>query len=262
MLLPPDIREWVRGDDLAHFIVDAMEMIDLSAAALNVRGSGSEQYPPGMMLAVLIYCYARGIFSSRDIERATEQHVSVRYLAGDTHPDHDTIASFRRNNGELMTTAFVQVLRLAKASGLLRVGTISIDGTKLKASAAKSKTRRLSEIEQEIKEMSLQVNDLVKKADEADQSGTGGEGELPGELVDARKRQERLLKARADLERETQQLHQERERQRAVEAARGVPAACASQGHARAAQARDTNQSYRSAERADAHSPARLHPGI
>src|SRR5262249_20605529 len=92
MLLPPDLKEWVARDDLAHFLVDAFELIDLSAAALNVRGTGSEQYPPGMMLAVLIYCYAHGIFSSRQIERATYQHVSVRYLAGDVHPDHDTIA--------------------------------------------------------------------------------------------------------------------------------------------------------------------------
>src|SRR5437868_5093311 len=95
MLLPPDLREWVENDDLAHFIVDALALVDVSGAAVNHRGTGSEQYPPAMMLGVLIYCYANGIFSSRQIERATYQHLSVRYLAANTHPDHDTIAAFR-----------------------------------------------------------------------------------------------------------------------------------------------------------------------
>ena len=82
MLLPPDLREWVRHDDLAHFIVDALGVLDLSSARLNERGTGDRQYPPGMMLGLLIYCYAHGIFSSRQTQRATYQNVSVRYLAG------------------------------------------------------------------------------------------------------------------------------------------------------------------------------------
>jgi transposase/IS5 family transposase len=223
MLLPPDLRDWVQGDDLAHFIIDALEAVDLSLAALNVRGTGSEQYPPGMMLGLLIYCYAQGIFSSRQIERATRQHVSVRYLSGDTHPDHDTIAKFRRENGELLRSAFVQVLRLAKASGLLQVGAIAIDGTKLKGSAAKSKTMRLSEIEREIRAINVEVGQLLKRAEAADQSASEADGELPAELAEAQTRHERLVAAKAELERQARELHEERERQRAREAARGVP---------------------------------------
>jgi len=223
MLMPPDMREWVEEDDLAHFIVDAVEVIDLSAATLNVRGSGSEQYPPGMMLGVLIYCYARGIFSSREIERATRQQVSVRYLAGDTHPDHDTIAKFRRENGALLRSVFVEVLRLAKASGLLRLGAIAIDGTKLKAAAAKSRSMRLRQIEEELEKITARVEGLLKRAEAADENSLDNGGELPGELAEAKARRDRLLKAKAELEHETRELHQERERQRASEESRGVP---------------------------------------
>ena len=137
MLLPVDMREWVRGDDLAHFVLEAVEGMELGVAAINQRGSGSEQYPPGMMMALLLYCYASGIFSSRRIEAASHWHVSVRYLAGNTHPDHDTIANFRRVNRELVQRSFVRVLELAREMGLLQMGTIVIDGTKLWANAAK-----------------------------------------------------------------------------------------------------------------------------
>ena len=97
MLLPPDMRDWVPQDDMVHFVVAAVEQMDLSMAEVNLRGAGSEQYSPSMMTALLIYCYAHGIFSSRKIERATYRDVAVRYLSGDTHPDHDTIA--RQSNG-------------------------------------------------------------------------------------------------------------------------------------------------------------------
>ena len=91
MLFPPDMRDWVRKDDMVHFVIEAVEQMDLRVARVNERGSGSEQYPPSMMTALLIYCYAHGIFSSRKIETASYRDVAVRYLTGDTHPDHDTI---------------------------------------------------------------------------------------------------------------------------------------------------------------------------
>src|SRR5438477_10192345 len=99
MLLPPSLHEWVEQDDLVHFIIDSLETINLSSALGNERGTGDREYPPAMMLALLIYCYAQGIFSSLKIERSTYQHVSVRYLAANHHPDHDTIPEFRRMNG-------------------------------------------------------------------------------------------------------------------------------------------------------------------
>src|SRR5688572_14845010 len=100
--LPPSLHDWVEDDDLAHFVIEAVELTDLSQAGVNERGCGSAQYPPAMMLELLIYCYANGIFSSRKIERATYQNISVRYITADTHPDHDTIALFRRQNGPLI----------------------------------------------------------------------------------------------------------------------------------------------------------------
>src|SRR4051794_30448984 len=100
LLLPPDLRQWVPEGHLVHFIMDAVGELDLSAAKVNERGTGNEQYPPGMLLGLLIYSYATGIFSSRQIERMTYDSVPVRLLCADTHPDHDTLCTFRRRNGE------------------------------------------------------------------------------------------------------------------------------------------------------------------
>ena len=113
MLLPVDLRQWVPEDDLVHFVIEAVDSMQLPSMGINRRGTGSEQYPPRMMLALLIYCYANGIFASRRIERATYRDVGVRYLSGDTHPDHDTICTFRRQNAAVVKEGFVEVLRLA-----------------------------------------------------------------------------------------------------------------------------------------------------
>lgn len=136
-LLPPDMREWVPEDDLVHFVLAAVGTVPSLSFRINDRGTGSEQYPPHMLLALLIYCYANGIFSSRRIERATHRDLGVRFLTGNTHPDHDTICTFRRNNLEAVSVAFLEVLKLARELNLLKVGTISIDGTHIKANASK-----------------------------------------------------------------------------------------------------------------------------
>ena len=88
-LLPPDLRDWIPEDDLAHFVIEAVERVEMSAFKVNHRGTGSAQYHPRMMLALLIYCYANGIFSSRRIERATHRDIGVRFVAANVHPDHD-----------------------------------------------------------------------------------------------------------------------------------------------------------------------------
>ena len=114
MFLLPDLREWVADNELAHLVLEAVELCDLRTARCNVRGSGSEQYPPSMMLALLIYAYTTGLFSSRRIERATYESVAVRYLCANHHPDHDTVAKFRRENEALFRSCFTQVLLLAR----------------------------------------------------------------------------------------------------------------------------------------------------
>ena len=170
-MLPVDLREWVRGDDLVHFLVDALALLDVGAAKLNERGTGSEQYPPGMMLGLLIYCYANGLFSSRQIERATYQHLSVRYLTADTHPDHDTIAKFRRENGALLRSVFVQLLRLARQAGLLKLGVLALDGTKLEANATKRKTLTYEQVLTELARLDDMIGELLAAAETADQQG-------------------------------------------------------------------------------------------
>ena len=128
-LLPLDIRDWVPEDDLAYFVLEAVERVPMSAFQVNERGTGSAQYHPRMMLALLIYCYANGIFGSRRIERATYRDLGVRYVSADCHPDHDTICAFRRQNIEAVSEAFLQVLLMARELKLLKVGTVSVDGT-------------------------------------------------------------------------------------------------------------------------------------
>src|SRR4029450_8105000 len=159
-LLPPDMRDWVPENDLVHFLIEALEMLDLSAAKVNERGSGSEQYPPGMMLLLLIYCYAQGIFSSRKIEQATYLNVAVRYLCANTHPDHDTIATFRRENLTLLRSVFVQVLQLAKEAGLVKLGAVSIDGTKMGAATHKRRTVSYEQLEEQIAQLDKEVEKL------------------------------------------------------------------------------------------------------
>ena len=109
-LMPPDLRDWVPEDDLVHFIIEAVERVDMKKFAINHKGSGSEQYNPRMMLGLIIYCYANRIFASRKIEQATHLNVCVRFVAVNTHPDHDTICTFRRENFSAIEEMFLQVI--------------------------------------------------------------------------------------------------------------------------------------------------------
>ena len=209
MLLPQDLRAWVPADDLVHFLVDALPLLDLSAARINHRGTGSAQYPPGMMLGLLIYCYANGIFSSRQIERATYQNLSVRYLAANTHPDHDTVAVFRRDNGDLLQSVFVQLLQLAQQTGLAKWGVVALDGTKLTANAARSKTRTTARLNAELAQLEAQVQELLVRAQTVDQNDLGGD-QLPEELSQAQGRRARLRQAKAQLEAQARERQQAR----------------------------------------------------
>ena len=210
LLLPPDLRDWVQEDDLVHFVIQAVEGLPGHLFRVNARGSGSAQYPPSMMLALLIYCYANGIFSSRRIERATYRDVSVRYLTANTHPDHDTIAAFRRQNFDVVAACFVRVLELARETGLLRVGTVSVDGTKLRANASINRNVRYDRAGQLIEQLDLEVKELLEKAERADTEDAHDGQQLPEELSrreklkakleDARRRIEARARAKAEAE--------------------------------------------------------------
>lgn len=196
MLLPPDLRDWVAEDDLAHFIVEAVEGMDMRCAAVNHRGSGSEQYPPAILLAVLIYCYATGRFSSRDIERATYRDLSVRYLAANTHPDHDTLCKFRRENRVLVEAAFLEVLRLGAEMGLGRLGRICVDGTKMRANASMERTRRLSDAEAQLQDLQREVRECLAAAESADKNQSEDGTGLGERLRDRQRRSQQLAAAR------------------------------------------------------------------
>lgn len=201
MLLPPDLRDWVPANHIAHFILEAVEVIPESAMHLNWRGSGSQQYPPSMMLALLIYAYSTGRFGSREIEGATHQDVALRYICADLHPDHDTICSFRRENRELFKRAFVSVLETAAEMKVLkRVGNVAIDGSKVMANASKHSAVSYQRAGEMITELELEVERLLKKAEETDASAAPSGLDIPAEIMLRQKRLERLKEARAVIE--------------------------------------------------------------
>jgi transposase len=143
LLLPPDLRDWVPADHLAHFVIDAVEALDLRQVKVNTRGTGDAQYPPTMLLGLLIYSYATGTFGSRRMEQSTFENIAVRLITADTHPDHDTICTFRRENQALLSESFVKVLQLAQELKLAQFGqiTVSLDGTKLAANFTDPESR-------------------------------------------------------------------------------------------------------------------------
>ena len=193
LLLPPDLRDWVAEDDLVHFVIHAVERLPLSTFAINHKGCGDEQYPPHTMLALLIYCYANGLFSSRRIERATYRDVAVRYLTADQHPDHDTICAFRRNNLEAIAAAFVDVLELARELKLLQLGAVSLDGTHIKASASKDQNVTYERAQQLREQLRWDVKELLAQAEQADRTDDDPQ-KLPQEIA----RREKLLQKMDD----------------------------------------------------------------
>ncbi|HET9283663.1 MAG TPA: IS1182 family transposase [Candidatus Angelobacter sp.] len=200
MLLPADLRDWVPEDDLVHFVIEAVKTLPTGEFVVNERGTGYAQYPPSMMLALVIYCYANGIFSSRRIERASYRDLGVRFLTGDTHPDHDTICSFRRQNEKLIAKFFVRVLELARELKLLQVGTISVDGTRLKANASKHRGVNYQRSGQLTRQLEGEVKELLRKAERADSQGEVDPARLPAEIAKRQELKAKLQAAREHLE--------------------------------------------------------------
>jgi len=202
LLLPPNLRDWVPADHLAHFVVDAVEALDLRQVRVNERGTGDEQYPPSMMLGLLIYSYATGTFGSRRIEQSTHDNVAVRLITADTHPDHDTLCPFRRQNKALLSESFVKVLQLAQELKLAKLGqiTVSVDGTKVLANASKHAAVSYQRAGEMIQQLELEVQQLLEKAEQADATPLADGLSIPGEIVRRQERQAALAKARAEIE--------------------------------------------------------------
>jgi len=208
-LLPPSVDEWLPEGHLARFIVEVIDQLDLCKLTRRYSGSGSAAYHPAIMLALLVYGYASGTFSSRKIERATYDSVAFRFIAANHHPDHDTLAHFRKTFLVELEDLFVQVLSLAQAMKLVKLGQISLDGTKIKANASKHKALSHGHIEKREAQLREEVQALLKKAADVDQEELADGIDLPAEIA----RREDRLKALAEAKTQIAERVKERDEQ-------------------------------------------------
>ena len=198
-LLPPSVDEWLPERHLARFVVEVIDGLDLRAMSGSYRGSGSASYHPALLLGLLVYGYATGVFSSRKLERASYDSVAFRFVAANEHPDHDTIATFRRRFLGEIEGLFVQVLLLAREMGMLKLGTVGLDGTKVHANASRHSAlsyERAGQIEAQLK---AEVGELLAKAEAADRADVPDGLSIPDELARREERLRKLAEARAKI---------------------------------------------------------------
>jgi len=193
-LLPPSVEDWLNEDHLARFIVEVIDQLDLSNLLRKYAGRGSKAYHPATLLAILVYGYATGVFSSRRLEVATYDSVAFRYIAAGSHPDHDTLAAFRRRFLDELADLFVQVLEVAQEMKLLKLGTVCLDGTKIHANASRHSALSHGHIEKLEAHLKGEVQELLALAEQADQANIPDGVSLPEEI----KRREDRLAAMAE----------------------------------------------------------------
>jgi transposase len=199
-LLPPSLDEWMPEKHLARFIGEVIDELDLGRMSGAYRGTGSASYHPRILLSLLVYGYATGVFSSRKLERATYDSVAFRFLASNQHPDHDTIANFRRRFLKDIEKLFVDVLKLAREMGVLKMGTIGLDGTKIHADASRHSAlsyEHAGKIEAQLKG---EVADLMARAEAADAADVPDGMSIPEELARREERLRKIKEARATIE--------------------------------------------------------------
>jgi transposase len=199
-LLPPSVDEWLPDKHLARFVVEVIDGLDLSGMCKSYRGTGSACYHPALLLGVLVYGYAIGMFSSRKLERATYDSVAFRFIAANDHPDHDTIATFRRRFLPQIEALFVQVLLLAREIGVLKLGTVALDGTKIRANASRHSALSYEHAGKVEAQLKVEVAELLAKAEAADQADIPDGMSIPDELARREDRLRKLADARAKIE--------------------------------------------------------------
>ena len=204
-LLPPSVQDWLPESHLARYVVDVVEALDLSALTRAYAGRGSDAYHPAMLLSLLIYGYATGTHSSRKIERATYDSLAFRFIACDQHPDHDTLASFRRRFGAQFADAFVQVLQVARENQLSRFGTVSLDGSKIHANASRHSALSYGHAEKIEAQLQAEVKALLALAEAADQAEVPEGVNLPEEIKRREDRLAAIAAAKAKIEARAQQ---------------------------------------------------------
>jgi len=213
-LLPPSLKEWLPQNHLAYFVSDIVDQLDLSVI-MKVYEEGSRRgqpaYHPAMMVKLLLYAYCAGVPSSRKIEMKTYEDVAFRIVSADQHPDHDTIAEFRDRHLKALSQLFIQVLKLCRKAGLVKLGHVALDGTKVKANASKHKAMSYGRMCDREKELEREVEELLRKARRADEEedklyGKGkGFDDLPDELKFRESRLKKIREAKEALEREAKE---------------------------------------------------------
>ena len=219
-LLPPSVEEWLPEEHLARYIVEVVDGLDLSALVNGYRGRGSEAHHPSVLLGLFVYGYATGTFSSRKIERATFDSVAFRYIAANTHPDHDTLATFRRRFLPELEGLFVQVLLLAREMKLLKLGNISLDGVKIKANASRHKAlsyKHLNKIEAQLRQ---EVKALLAAAEAADRAPLPDGLDVPAEIARREERLMRMEEAKAKIEARAKERYEAEQQAHAEKLAR------------------------------------------
>ena len=199
-LLPPSVQDWLPESHLARYVVDVVEGLDLSELERAYAGRGSDAYHPALLLSLLIYGYATGTHSSRKIERATYDSLAFRFIACDQHPDHDTLANFRRRFGNEFAAVFVQVLQVARENQLSRFGTVSLDGTKIHANASRHSALSYGHAEKLEAQLKAEVQEMLKLAEAADRRAVPEGVSLPEEILRREDRLAAIAAAKAQIE--------------------------------------------------------------
>ncbi len=231
-LLPPSVDEWLPQRHLARFVVEVIDGLDLHELSGSYRGSGSASYHPAMLLGLLVYGYATGVFSSRKLEQATYNSVAFRFIAANDHPDHDTIATFRRRFLPEIEGLFVRVLLLAREMGVLGLGTVALDGTKIHANASRHSALSYEHAGKLEAQLKAEVGELMAKAEAADTAdlpkpapAKAGGMSIPEELERREVRLQKLAEARSKIEaRASERLAREQAEYEAKVAAREAKA--------------------------------------
>ena len=199
-LLPPSVDDWLPKDHLARFVVDTVEQLDLSALIRQYRGAGSAAYHPAVLLALLLYGYATGTFGSRRIEQATYDSLAFRFIAANTHPDHDTLCAFRKRFLPEVERLFVEALGIAKQMKLLKLGTVALDGTKLHANASRHSALSYAHAHKIEAQLQAEVRELLARAERADAEPLPEGLNIPEELVRREVRLKAIQAAKAEIE--------------------------------------------------------------
>jgi transposase len=206
-LMPPSVDEWLPERHLARFVVEVVEGLDLRAMTGSYRGSGEASYHPQVLLGLVIYGYATGVFSSRKLERATYDTVAFRFMAANEHPDHDTIAAFRRRFLKQIEALFVQVLGMAREMGVLKLGTVALDGTKIHANASRHSALSYEHAGRIEAQLQAEVAELMAKAEAADQADVPDGMSIPEELARRETRLAAIARAKATIEARAKERH-------------------------------------------------------